>query len=209
MKSNLVLFIVLIFCSTILSSCLLRTIPSSEYSPLIATHSKKTKNTIIKEFREKYEQQCLTRDMMGICFSKIDIIENSHLIAKRRGGVTIYYSYRKEPKLLNQGSDYFIDQDQKRILYIDKQEDAYDIFGYLMRLYEIERNDTSETDNLNLTHDELISLEAETQRIDAGNETIYWQSIKDSDNPEYFKAYLEQYPTGTFAPIARIKLQEL
>lgn len=40
-------------------------------------------------------------------------------------------------------------------------------------------------------------------------ETIFWQSIKDSQNPKYFEAYLKKYPGGAFAPIAEIKLEEL
>jgi uncharacterized caspase-like protein len=43
---------------------------------------------------------------------------------------------------------------------------------------------------------------------DAGSyEIIFWESIKDSGNADAFKAYLEQYPDGAFAPLARIKLQ--
>jgi hypothetical protein len=39
-------------------------------------------------------------------------------------------------------------------------------------------------------------------------EIVFWESIKDSNNPNAFKAYLEQYPDGAFAPLARIKLQQ-
>lgn len=200
MKSRFILLIVLIFCSFILSSCLLKKVPSNEYNSIIDKHDGKSKSTIVKEFRDKYEDQCLTKDMMGICFSKIGIVENSHFIAKRRGGVTMYYSYRKKPELFTQGmSDFFIGQDKLRILNTSNKEEAYDIFGYLMRLYELERDNTSVTDN----------LEAKSKHVDADKEAIYWQSIKDSGNPEYFKAYLQQYPDGTFTSIARIKIQEL
>ncbi len=37
-------------------------------------------------------------------------------------------------------------------------------------------------------------------------ELVFWQSIQDSDDPAMFQAYLEQYPDGAFARIARIKL---
>jgi hypothetical protein len=40
-------------------------------------------------------------------------------------------------------------------------------------------------------------------------EVIFWESIKDSDNPELFKAYLRKFPKGVFSDIARYKLQEL
>jgi hypothetical protein len=39
-------------------------------------------------------------------------------------------------------------------------------------------------------------------------EIVFWESIKDSNNPNAFKAYLEQYPDGAFAPLARIELQQ-
>ena len=38
-------------------------------------------------------------------------------------------------------------------------------------------------------------------------EMLFWDSIKDSNNPEDFKAYLEKYPNGTFARLARNRLQ--
>ncbi len=38
---------------------------------------------------------------------------------------------------------------------------------------------------------------------------LFWQSIQKSDNPESFKAYLSQFPKGTFASLARVKLGEL
>src|SRR5258708_6654928 len=34
-------------------------------------------------------------------------------------------------------------------------------------------------------------------------EVVFWESIKNSGNPEDYKAYLAQYPQGTFAPLAR------
>jgi len=37
----------------------------------------------------------------------------------------------------------------------------------------------------------------------------FWQSINESDNPDNFIAYLEQFPDGIFAVLARIKLKEL
>lgn len=40
-------------------------------------------------------------------------------------------------------------------------------------------------------------------------EALYWESIKDSNNPDLFRAYLKKYPHGAFADIAEIKLQDL
>jgi hypothetical protein len=39
-------------------------------------------------------------------------------------------------------------------------------------------------------------------------EIIFWESIQDSTDADAFKAYLDQYPEGAFAPLARIKLQQ-
>jgi hypothetical protein len=40
-------------------------------------------------------------------------------------------------------------------------------------------------------------------------EVIFWESIKDSDKPELFKAYLRKFPNGVFSDIARYKSKEL
>ncbi|WP_109116566.1 caspase family protein [Azospirillum sp. TSO22-1] len=40
-------------------------------------------------------------------------------------------------------------------------------------------------------------------------ELTYWNSIAGSGNPALFRAYLEQYPTGTFAALARLRIEEL
>lgn len=40
-------------------------------------------------------------------------------------------------------------------------------------------------------------------------ELAYWDTVKDSDKPEMFRAYLQQYPEGAFAPLAKVRLDEL
>ena len=40
-------------------------------------------------------------------------------------------------------------------------------------------------------------------------ELLFWDSIKDSDNPATFQAYLTQFPNGVFAGLARAKIDEL
>ncbi|MAG98894.1 MAG: hypothetical protein CMM08_19650 [Rhodospirillaceae bacterium] len=37
----------------------------------------------------------------------------------------------------------------------------------------------------------------------------FWNSIKDSDDPAAFEAYLVQFPDGTFAAIAKLKIRDL
>ncbi|MBT6431354.1 MAG: SUMF1/EgtB/PvdO family nonheme iron enzyme, partial [Rhodospirillaceae bacterium] len=44
---------------------------------------------------------------------------------------------------------------------------------------------------------------------DNSAELLFWESIKDSRNQAVFHAYLAQYPTGPFATLARLKLEEL
>lgn len=43
----------------------------------------------------------------------------------------------------------------------------------------------------------------------ADYEALYWESIKDSNNPELFRSYLKKYPHGVFVDIAEIRLQGL
>ena len=38
---------------------------------------------------------------------------------------------------------------------------------------------------------------------------MFWDSIKDSDNPDAFEAYLSKFPHGIFVPLANIKIKEL
>jgi hypothetical protein len=42
----------------------------------------------------------------------------------------------------------------------------------------------------------------------AAIELSYWETIKNSTNPEEFQAYLKTYPNGRFADIARIRAQQ-
>jgi Caspase domain/Domain of unknown function (DUF4189)/Putative peptidoglycan binding domain len=55
----------------------------------------------------------------------------------------------------------------------------------------------------------------EKSTVDAGKplddktlELAFWESIKNEKNPELFQAYLNRYPKGVFADIARINLQK-
>jgi len=42
----------------------------------------------------------------------------------------------------------------------------------------------------------------------AQQETLFWQSIKDSSNPDDYRAYLKAFPNGLFAGLARNRLAE-
>ncbi len=57
--------------------------------------------------------------------------------------------------------------------------------------------------------DEAASAEALPDSTKAALDIAFWESIKDSDNAAAFQAYLEQFPAGTFASLAKLKLAEL
>jgi hypothetical protein len=40
-------------------------------------------------------------------------------------------------------------------------------------------------------------------------ETVFWETVRPSTDPADFRAYLEKYPNGTFAPLARNRLAAL
>ena len=40
-------------------------------------------------------------------------------------------------------------------------------------------------------------------------ERLYWASVKDSSDPAEIQTYLDQYPTGTYAALARVRLERL
>jgi hypothetical protein len=40
-------------------------------------------------------------------------------------------------------------------------------------------------------------------------ELAFWDTVKESDNPSMFQAYLEQFPSGAFKALAEIRLTEL
>jgi hypothetical protein len=44
---------------------------------------------------------------------------------------------------------------------------------------------------------------------DSAAEITFWNSVKDSRNPSEISAYLDKYPNGTFAPLAKLRLDAL
>jgi len=51
--------------------------------------------------------------------------------------------------------------------------------------------------------------DASQPSVNVDREAIFWESIQDSNNPASFETYLSQFPNGTFAPLAKLKLDEL
>lgn len=43
----------------------------------------------------------------------------------------------------------------------------------------------------------------------ADTERLYWESVKDSEDPREVQSYLDLYPQGFFAPIARLRVEKL
>jgi ankyrin repeat protein len=52
-------------------------------------------------------------------------------------------------------------------------------------------------------------LATTTTPADQSLDLAFWESIKDSTDPAGYQAYLEQFPDGAFAPLARLRLVEL
>ena len=50
---------------------------------------------------------------------------------------------------------------------------------------------------------------ARARAADPNQETVFWQTIKDSDDPASFMAYLKKFPNGIFTDLAEIKLKSL
>jgi len=47
---------------------------------------------------------------------------------------------------------------------------------------------------------------SKSQQSPIDKETVFWQSIEDSEDPALFEAYLKAFPNGVFAPIAKQKI---
>ena len=60
---------------------------------------------------------------------------------------------------------------------------------------------------------ETHSIETETDTLSEADaisvELEFWQSVKDSDNADMLRAYLEHYPNGKFKSLAKIKIKQL
>lgn len=63
--------------------------------------------------------------------------------------------------------------------------------------------------NLRDPADEQRLIIAQQSDGSAANDRTFWDSVRDSKNPDELRAYLEQFPTGIFAPLARLRLKAL
>jgi hypothetical protein len=46
-------------------------------------------------------------------------------------------------------------------------------------------------------------------KSEPSQEALFWESVRTSSNPAELKAYLEKYPQGTFAPLARARIDAI
>ena len=54
-----------------------------------------------------------------------------------------------------------------------------------------------------------VAAAAPAAAIASEHEALFWETIKNSDNPDDYRAYLHQYPQGTFASLAQIRVSAL
>ncbi|HUQ26822.1 MAG TPA: hypothetical protein VM140_14245 [Burkholderiales bacterium] len=55
----------------------------------------------------------------------------------------------------------------------------------------------------------LIACAPALAQIDSPAEIAFWESVRDSRNPAELQAYLDQYPNGRFAALAKVRLAAL
>lgn len=55
----------------------------------------------------------------------------------------------------------------------------------------------------------LATVAAASAQAQDPAEIAFWESVKDSKNPEELQAYIDGYPAGRFLPLARIRLKAL
>ncbi len=54
-----------------------------------------------------------------------------------------------------------------------------------------------------------VAAAAPAAAIASNHEALFWDTIKNSDNPDDYRAYLDKYPKGTFASLAQIRVSAL
>ena len=55
----------------------------------------------------------------------------------------------------------------------------------------------------------LVEQQVQPVVVDNTVELEFWKSIKDSADPDMYQAYLESFPEGKFAPLAKLKIKKL
>jgi hypothetical protein len=68
---------------------------------------------------------------------------------------------------------------------------------------------SSLTGDFVFNHSETAAVGAAPPLTSSSHEALFWETIKDSKNSEDYRAYLQQFPQGTFAGLALIRLSDL
>jgi adenylate cyclase len=95
----------------------------------------------------------------------------------------------------------------------DTVKDSGDVEGFLRYLQRFPEGEFAE-----IARDRITALSegpAEPSQVavpavdaDTAMELTFWESVRDSDNPEMYKAYLEKYPDGEFVSLAKVRLED-
>jgi hypothetical protein len=63
-----------------------------------------------------------------------------------------------------------------------------------------------------LIGDFVFNYQSPTPNAGSGQrreDVVFWESIEDSHNPHVYRAYLDQFPTGVFAALAKLRIDQL
>jgi adenylate cyclase len=92
--------------------------------------------------------------------------------------------------------------------------DSGDVEGFLHYLQRFPEGEFAEIARDRITA--LSQAPPQTPRVvapavdaDTAVELSFWESVRVSDNPDMYEAYLEKYPNGEFVPLAKVRLEEL
>jgi adenylate cyclase len=92
--------------------------------------------------------------------------------------------------------------------------DSGDVEGFLHYLQRFPEGEFAEIARdritaLSQTPPQTPQVVAPAVEADTAVELSFWESVRVSDNPDMYEAYLEKYPNGEFVPLARVRLEEL
>ena len=93
---------------------------------------------------------------------------------------------------------------------VSDSSDAESLLHYLQRFPEGEFAEIAR-DRIAVLSQVPQTAQVVVPAVDADTavELSFWESVRVSDNPEMYEAYLEKYPNGEFVPLAKVRLEEL
>jgi hypothetical protein len=92
--------------------------------------------------------------------------------------------------------------------------DSNDVEGFLHYLDRFPEGEFAEIARNRITAlsqapSEMPQIVVPAVDADTAVELSFWESVRVSDNPDMYEAYLEKYPNGEFVPLAKVRLEEL